>query len=76
MDCIWNIYEPFEFSNYNIEDPFDVFLFSLRKNEIPQRNSFLYVEGKQRRIIAVKTDAALNEVCGFDAVSYYKVCVV
>jgi hypothetical protein len=76
MDCIWNIYEPSDTEQYDQEDPFDVFLFALRKEDVPQRNSLLYVEGRQRRIIAVKVDTALSQVCGFDTVSYYKVCVV
>ena len=46
MIYIWNIYEPLDEKDYDENDPFDVFIYALRKEEAPQKNAVLYVEGK------------------------------
>ena len=76
MTYIWNIYEPSDIGQYDETDPFDVFIYSLRREEAPQLNSSLYVEGRRCRIIAITRDSKMDEVCGFGDETYYKVCVI
>lgn len=73
---IWNIYEPCDPVNYDPEDPFDIFIYSLRRDDAPLANAPLYVEGRRCRIIAIVPDQAQNEVCVSGSDSYYKVCVI
>ena len=75
MTYIWDIYEPADAQCYNADDPFDIFIFSLRRDEAPHAGSAITVEGRMRRIIAVAIDHKKNEVLGFGRDCYYKVCV-
>jgi hypothetical protein len=75
MTYIWDIYEPADAQCYNAEDPFDIFIFSLRRDEAPRVGSAITVEGRMRRIIAVAIDHNKNEVFGLGGEQYYKVCV-
>jgi len=74
MTYIWNIYEPADPVNPG-EDPFDVFLYSLRKEDIPHANDIIHVEGERKRIIAIEKDHRRNELLACDEEFYYKVCV-
>ena len=76
MTFILNIYQPCDVSDYNQEDPFDIFVCTLRQEEEPQLNALVYVEGKKCRIVAVKADAKRREVSIDAEERYYKVCVV
>ena len=76
MIYIWNIYEPCDEENYDENDPFDIFVYALRKEEAPQKNVILYVEGKKRRIVAVAQDRTKNDIMGFGTECYYKVGVI
>ena len=76
MIYIWNIYEPLDEKDYDENDPFDVFIYALRKEEAPQKNAVLYVEGKKRRIIAVAKDHNKDDILGFGSECYYKVGVI
>jgi len=74
MTHIWNIYEPADPNNPG-DDPFDIFLYSLRREEAPQLNALIYVEGKRCRAIAIAIDHSRNDVNAFDGECYYKVAV-
>lgn len=73
MTHIWNIYEtgdPLEPG----PDPFDVFLYMLRKEEEPVINEVLFVEGQCRRIFAIERDLRKEEAIGLPGEQYWKVC--
>jgi len=75
MTHIWNIYEPCDAQDIG-DDPFDIFVYSLRQEEAPHVGTPIYVEGRRCRIIAVAKDHGKTEVYGFGDVEYHKVCVV
>lgn len=75
MTYIWNIYEPADPNDYDQEDPYDIFVYSLRKESAPELNAPLYVEGRMCHIIACRIDRAQNEVTVNGDECYYKVAV-
>mgnify|MGYP003297202887 CR=1 FL=1 len=75
MTYIWNIYEPCDPINYDPEDPYDIFVYSLRKEDAPQPNAPMYIEGRRCRIVAIKPDTGMNSVNVSTDEKYYKVCV-
>ncbi len=77
MICVWNIYEPCDPHDYESDaDPFDIFLYALRREDAPLASAPIYIEGRRYRIVAVAHDAALTEVSTRGDEQYYKVCVV
>lgn len=75
MTYIWNIYEPCDPTDIG-DDPFDIFIFTLRRDDPPHVGGQLYVEGRNRRIVTCVPDRNLTDVNVFDGECYYKVCVV
>jgi len=71
---IWNIYEPADAGDPG-DDPFDVFLYALRKEDVPHTNDPIHVEGQRKRIIAIQKDQRRNELLASHDEEYYKVCV-
>lgn len=74
MTYIWNIYEPADTANPG-DDPFDVFLYALRKEDVPHTNDTIHVDGQRKKIIAIQIDHRRNETLACDDELYYKVCV-
>lgn len=74
MIYIWNIYEPAD-ADYPGEDPFDVFLYSLRQEDVPHINDTIHVEGQRKKIIAIQQDHRRNELLASNEEQYYKICV-
>ena len=74
MTYIWNIYETAD-DVCTAADPFDIFLYSIRKDEAPLANDVIHIEGQRRRIIAIMPDHRRNEVNAFADERYFKVCV-
>ena len=75
MTYIWNIYEPCDPGDIG-EDPFDIFVYSLRKEEAPHVGDLIYIEGSNHRVVACRADHDLSYVQVQDDAVYYKVCVV
>ena len=75
MTYIWNIYEPLEPGLLG-PDPYDVFVYALRRDEEPRKNDLLYVEGRRCRVAAVTEDFGRNEYLAGEDERYYKVCIV
>lgn len=75
MTYIWNIYEPCDPTDLG-EDPFDVFVYTLRRDNPPQVGEAIYLEGRKCRIVAIAIDHSKTEVFGFGEEKYYKVCAV
>ena len=75
MTYIWDIYEPADANAFDVADPFDIFVHSLRRDEPPHAGMTITLEGRLRRIIASAIDHNKNEVFGFGEECYYKVCV-
>lgn len=75
MTYVWNIYEPADPHDIG-EDPFDIFVYSLRKEEAPLLNELVYIEGRRCHIISFALDHSKSEVYGFGQELYYKVCVI
>jgi len=73
MTHIWNIYESID-SFEPAPDPFDVFLYMIRKEEEPVINDILFVEGQCRRIFAIERDLRKEEAIGLPGEQYWKVC--
>ncbi|MDO4497177.1 MAG: hypothetical protein Q4B58_05045 [Bacteroidales bacterium] len=74
MTHIWNIYEsgdPYEPS----PDPFDIFVYTVRREQEPFINDVLFVEGECKRIFAVERDYRREENLGLPGECYWKVCV-
>lgn len=74
MIHIWNIYETGD-PDCPGPDPYDVFVYAVRKDEEPRLNDTLYVEGCQRRVIALTADVMKNEMLANPGEKYWKVCV-
>lgn len=74
MQHIWNIYESGD-PDCPGPDPFDVFLYAIRKDEEPRYADLLYVEGQRCRVIAVAEDRGRNEVAASEEERYWKICV-
>jgi hypothetical protein len=75
MIHVWNIYEPCDPRDLG-DDPFDIFVYSLRREEAPLLNAPIYLEGRRCRIVAIAKDHSKTEVFGFGEEQYHKVCVV
>lgn len=75
MEYIWNIYEPCDPSDLG-EDPFDIFVYTLRRSEPPRLGDPIYLEGRRCRIVAAVPDQSKTDVYGFGQELYYKVCAV
>lgn len=75
MKYIWNIYQPYDPTDLG-DDPFDIFVYSIRMDEEPFLNCSLYVEGKPCKIVSIQKDHGLSETTGFDNEQYFKVAVV
>lgn len=75
MSYIWNIYEPCDPHDI-VGDPYDIFVYSVRKDNLPHIGDLIVVEGYNHRVIACTPDHNLTEVQVGDDVLYYKVCVV
>lgn len=75
MQYIWNIYEPCDPTDINA-DPYDIFVYSLRKDEEPHVGDLVYVEGRNHKVIACTPDWSQTEVQAVGDDTYYKVCVV
>lgn len=75
MTHIWNIYEPCDPSDLG-DDPFDIFVYTLRREEKPHVGEPIYLEGRRCRIVAVAADISKTEVFGFDSEQYWKVCAM
>lgn len=75
MIHIWNIYETGD-SDCPGPDPFDIFLYTIRREEEPYYNDSLFVEGRLCRIIAVLEDKSRTEMLALESTEkYWKVCV-
>lgn len=75
LQYVWNIYEPCDPSLIT-DDPFDVFIFSLRKDEEPHVGECIYIEGSRSRIVAIAPDHNRTEMLGDGKERYWKVCAV
>jgi len=73
MTHIWNIYESVD-SFEPSPDPFDVFVYMVRKEKEPVINDVLFVEGECRRIFAIERDLRKEEAIGLPDERYWKVC--
>lgn len=74
MIHVWNIYETGD-PDCLSPDPFDIFLYALRREEEPHYNDCLYVEGRRCKVIAVKEDFQRNAVLSTEGERYWKVCI-
>ena len=75
MIYIWNIYEPAD-PQYPGEDPFDIFVYSLRRDFAPRLNETIFLEGQRHLVFAIEADNSRNEVNPFASEEQiYKVCV-
>lgn len=75
MTYIWNIYEPADAQDMG-EDPFDIFVYALRRDDAPHVGDLVYLEGANHRVVACRPDHSMTEVMVTDDAIYYKVCVV
>ena len=75
MIHVWDIYEPCDPHDLGA-DPFDIFVYTLRREEPPHLGEPIYLEGRQCRIVAVAPDMGKTEVYGFGEEVYHKVCAV
>lgn len=75
MTYIWNIYEPCDPQDLT-DDPYDIFIYSLHKDEVPHVGDLVYVEGCNHRVVACKPDYGRTEVMVVDDAVIYKVCIV
>ena len=73
MTHVWNIYNPGD-PECPGPDAFDIFVYSLRRNDEPHLGDVLYVEGQRCRVIALARDHNRNEMIAQDAEVYWKVC--
>ena len=46
MTHVWNIYEPCDPQDLG-DDPFDIFVYTLRREEAPLLNAPIYLEGRR-----------------------------
>jgi len=75
MTHIWNIYEPFD-PEYLGNDPYDIFVYTLRRDEPPHMGDPIYIEGRHCRIVATAPDHSRTELLASDDERYYKVCAM
>lgn len=75
MTHIWNIYEPCDPKDLG-DDPFDIFVYTLRREEAPRLGDPIYIEGRHCRIVAIADDHSKTEVYGFGKEKYHKVCAL
>ena len=75
MIHVWNIYEPCDPAEPG-DDPFDIFVYSLRREEQPLVGEPIYLEGRKCRVIAIARDQSRSEVYGFGEEQYWKVCAL
>lgn len=71
---IWNIYETGD-PECTGPDPFDIFIYAIRREDEPHMNDTLYVEGRQCKVIALMSDVMKNEMLASPGEKYWKVCV-
>ncbi len=77
MACIWNIYEPCDPEDQEAGvDPYDIFVYALRRDEAPHVGDLVYSEGRNRKVIACTADWNMTEVQAQADDVYYKVCIV
>lgn len=74
MTHIWNIYQPADLAEPG-PDPFDVFVYSLRRSDEPHLGDCIYVEGCRCKVIALAPDRNRMEMIAAQDESYWKVCV-
>lgn len=75
MTHIWNIYEPCDPSDLG-EDPYDIFVYTLRRDEAPHLGDPIYIEGRHCRIVATAHDHSRTELLASDDECYHKVCAM
>lgn len=75
MIHIWNIYEPCDPKHLN-DDPFDIFVYTLRRDDPPHIGEPIYIEGRLCRIVATAPDTSRTDVLGFGLECYHKVCAI
>lgn len=74
MTHIWTIYEPCDPQDLG-DDPFDIFIYALRKDEEPQLGAPLFIEGRKVKIISIQLDQRRTETNGNPDEIFYKVAV-
>lgn len=74
MIHVWNIYETGD-PDCSGPDPFDIFLYAIRREDEPHYNDCLYVERRRCKVIAVKEDFQRNAVLSTEGERYWKVCI-